>query len=198
MTRRPAARQAYDLVDEGFGPGTQRTAARRRRRAGRRASRRARPSRTSSSTISSSPTSSTHRSSASTRPATPRRSWSPRERPDAIRHDGPGGRLCATPRRDLHDSIGVTYGVTGQTALEGRRLRPLQDALMPYLAVVVGLAFLLLMLVFRSILVPLTATLGLPAQRARHVRCDRGDLPGGLGWASSPTRSRSSASCRSS
>lgn len=36
----------------------------------------------------------------------------------------------------------------------------LQSALVPYLAVVVGLAFILLMLVFRSILVPLTATLG--------------------------------------
>lgn len=36
----------------------------------------------------------------------------------------------------------------------------LQKALIPYLAVVVGLAFLLLMVVFRSILVPLTATLG--------------------------------------
>ena len=36
----------------------------------------------------------------------------------------------------------------------------LSDALPIYLAVVIGLAFLLLMIVFRSILVPLTATLG--------------------------------------
>ncbi|RVW08441.1 MMPL family transporter [Prescottella agglutinans] len=61
---------------------------------------------------------------------------------------------------DLHDSIGVSYGVTGQTALEGDISERLQDALVPYLAVVVGLAFVLLMLVFRSLLVPLTATLG--------------------------------------
>ncbi len=61
---------------------------------------------------------------------------------------------------DLHDSIGVNYGVTGQTALEGDVSETLQDALIPYLAVVVGLAFLLLLLVFRSVLVPLTATLG--------------------------------------
>ncbi|NIL78300.1 MMPL family transporter [Rhodococcus sp. B10] len=54
----------------------------------------------------------------------------------------------------------VSYGVTGQTALELDVSERLQDALAPYLAVVVGLAFLLLMLVFRSILVPLTATLG--------------------------------------
>lgn len=60
----------------------------------------------------------------------------------------------------LADELGVTYGVTGQTALEGDISERLQDALIPYLLVVVGLAFLLLTLVFRSILVPLTATLG--------------------------------------
>ncbi|OYD67652.1 MMPL family transporter [Rhodococcus sp. OK302] len=60
----------------------------------------------------------------------------------------------------LHDSIGVNYGITGQTALEGDISETLQSALVPYLAVVVGLAFILLLLVFRSILVPLTATLG--------------------------------------
>jgi len=37
---------------------------------------------------------------------------------------------------------------------------PLSNALLPYLALVVGLAFLLLMLVFRSVLVPLKATVG--------------------------------------
>ncbi|MFD6897552.1 MMPL family transporter [Rhodococcus sp. NPDC060086] len=60
----------------------------------------------------------------------------------------------------LSDEYGLSYGVTGQTALEGDVSASLQSALVPYLAVVVGLAFILLMLVFRSILVPLTATLG--------------------------------------
>ncbi|MFE3293794.1 MMPL family transporter [Rhodococcus sp. NPDC059234] len=60
----------------------------------------------------------------------------------------------------LHEKIGVNYGVTGQTALETDISDRLQSALIPYLAVVVGLAFVLLMLVFRSILVPLTATAG--------------------------------------
>lgn len=60
----------------------------------------------------------------------------------------------------LHEQIGVNYGVTGQTAIETDISDTLLNALVPYLAVVVGLAFLLLMLVFRSILVPLTATLG--------------------------------------
>ncbi|MGJ0118938.1 MMPL family transporter [Williamsia sp. MIQD14] len=55
---------------------------------------------------------------------------------------------------------GVTYGVTGQTAIESDVSDRLSQSLIPYLAVVVGLAFILLMLVFRSILVPLTAALG--------------------------------------
>lgn len=66
--------------------------------------------------------------------------------------------------RDAEEGVqasdGVSYGVTGQTALELDVSERLQDALIPYLAVVVGLAFVLLMLVFRSILVPLTATFG--------------------------------------
>ncbi|MFD4291629.1 MMPL family transporter [Rhodococcus sp. NPDC058505] len=61
---------------------------------------------------------------------------------------------------DLHEQIGVNYGVTGQTALETDISDRLLGALVPYLIIVVGLAFILLMLVFRSILVPLTAALG--------------------------------------
>ncbi|WP_394426027.1 MMPL family transporter [Streptomyces sp. SGAir0957] len=50
--------------------------------------------------------------------------------------------------------------VTGQTALFIDFSQALSDALVPYLALVVGLAFLLLLLVFRSVLVPLKAALG--------------------------------------
>ncbi|MGI5348298.1 MMPL family transporter [Streptomyces sp. CA-250714] len=50
--------------------------------------------------------------------------------------------------------------VTGQTALFIDYSKTLDDALLPYLGIVVGLAFLLLMLVFRSVLVPLKAALG--------------------------------------
>lgn len=58
------------------------------------------------------------------------------------------------------ESTGMSFGVTGQTAMELDVSERLLDALVPYLAVVVGLAFILLLLVFRSILVPLTAALG--------------------------------------
>lgn len=49
--------------------------------------------------------------------------------------------------------------VVGQTTMELDISDRLRDALI-YLLVVIGLAFLLLMVVFRSVLVPLTATLG--------------------------------------
>ncbi|MEU8238307.1 MMPL family transporter [Actinoplanes missouriensis] len=50
--------------------------------------------------------------------------------------------------------------VTGATAVNIDISEKLSDALIPYLAIVVGLAFILLMLVFRSLLVPIKATAG--------------------------------------
>ncbi|MFI6371273.1 MMPL family transporter [Streptomyces sp. NPDC050546] len=50
--------------------------------------------------------------------------------------------------------------VTGSTAMNIDVSEKLNDALIPYLVLVVGLAFLLLIVVFRSILVPLKAALG--------------------------------------
>ncbi|QNP72170.1 MMPL family transporter [Streptomyces roseirectus] len=50
--------------------------------------------------------------------------------------------------------------VTGTTAVNIDVSQKMNDALIPYLGLVVGLAFLLLILVFRSILVPLKAALG--------------------------------------
>ncbi|GAA2638688.1 MMPL family transporter [Paractinoplanes durhamensis] len=63
--------------------------------------------------------------------------------------------------RDQRGSVsGATLSVTGTTALNIDVSEKLSAALLPYLSVVVGLAILLLMLVFRSIAVPLKATLG--------------------------------------
>ncbi|MFE9659035.1 MMPL family transporter [Streptomyces sp. NPDC005955] len=50
--------------------------------------------------------------------------------------------------------------VSGATAMNIDFSEKLNDALVPYLALVVGLAFLLLIIVFRSLLVPLKAALG--------------------------------------
>ncbi|GIM93256.1 MMPL family transporter [Paractinoplanes toevensis] len=77
---------------------------------------------------------------------------------------GPGD----TATKDLVHAIrhldgtvtGASVGVTGLTAVNIDVSTKLAGALLPYLAVVVGLAFLLLMLVFRSVLVPIKATVG--------------------------------------
>lgn len=60
----------------------------------------------------------------------------------------------------IEQATGTEIGVTGLTAITTDVSDRLSDALPIYLAVVIGLAFLLLMVVFRSVLVPLTATLG--------------------------------------
>ncbi|MGW2375700.1 MMPL family transporter [Kitasatospora sp. NPDC001683] len=60
----------------------------------------------------------------------------------------------------LKKSTGATVLVSGTTAMNIDVSQKLTDALLPYLAVVVGLAVLLLMVVFRSVLVPLKAALG--------------------------------------
>ncbi|MBZ5735496.1 MMPL family transporter [Nocardioides sp. TRM66260-LWL] len=93
--------------------------------------------------------------------------------------DGAGQQVLITPSsgpddtateqllRDLRDGqagieqrTGTTIGVTGLTAITTDVSDRLAGALPIYLAVVIGLAFVLLMVVFRSVLVPLTATLG--------------------------------------
>jgi RND superfamily putative drug exporter len=61
---------------------------------------------------------------------------------------------------EITHSTGAKVSVTGTTALNIDTSQKLTDALLPYLALVVGLAFLLLIVVFRSVLVPLKAALG--------------------------------------
>jgi RND superfamily putative drug exporter len=60
----------------------------------------------------------------------------------------------------LADDADADWAVTGATALNIDISDNLNDALLPYMLIVVGLAALILLLVFRSILVPVTATLG--------------------------------------
>ncbi|GAA1810147.1 MMPL family transporter [Planosporangium flavigriseum] len=62
--------------------------------------------------------------------------------------------------RGLDAPARAWIGVTGTTAVNLDVSTKLADALLPYLALVVGLAFVLLALVFRSLLVPLKATVG--------------------------------------
>ncbi|MCG8967057.1 MULTISPECIES: MMPL family transporter [Streptomyces] len=61
---------------------------------------------------------------------------------------------------DIKADTGAETLVTGATAMNIDVSQKLNDALLPYLVLVVGLAFLLLIVVFRSVLVPLKAALG--------------------------------------
>lgn len=61
---------------------------------------------------------------------------------------------------EIKSATGVTIGLTGQTAGNIDVSTKLGEALPPYLAIVVGLSLILLLLVFRSIVVPLLATGG--------------------------------------
>ncbi|MFE4217340.1 MMPL family transporter [Streptomyces sp. NPDC056844] len=63
-------------------------------------------------------------------------------------------------RPGLESETGATFEVTGSTAMNIDVARSLQDALVPYLMVIVVLSLVLLMVVFRSVLVPVKAAVG--------------------------------------
>ena len=63
-------------------------------------------------------------------------------------------------RKALTGSTAVSLAVTGSTALESDINDKLSAALPQYLAVVIGLSLVLLVIAFRSILVPIKATIG--------------------------------------
>ncbi|MBM7438893.1 MMPL family transporter [Streptomyces sp. HB132] len=63
-------------------------------------------------------------------------------------------------RSGLEESTGATFEVTGSTAMNIDVAQSLQDALVPYLIVIVLLSLVLLMVVFRSVLVPVKAAFG--------------------------------------
>ena len=63
-------------------------------------------------------------------------------------------------RPSIKAATGASYLVTGLTAANIDIAAKVGSALVPYLLTIVGLAFLLLLVVFRSVLVPLKATAG--------------------------------------
>lgn len=60
----------------------------------------------------------------------------------------------------FEEETGATYGITGVTAINDDMSERLAEVLIPYVLIVLVLAFLVLLLVFRSIWVPLIAALG--------------------------------------
>ncbi|MFF3336984.1 MMPL family transporter [Streptomyces sp. NPDC002888] len=69
-------------------------------------------------------------------------------------------KTIRSERPGLESETGATFEVTGKTAVNIDVADKVQAALIPYLVVVVGLAIVLLLVVFRSLLVPLKAALG--------------------------------------
>ncbi|HTJ67615.1 MAG TPA: MMPL family transporter [Actinospica sp.] len=63
-------------------------------------------------------------------------------------------------RADLTKGTGATYLVTGATASDIDSATKVKHALFPYLVVVISLAILLLLIVFRSTLIPIKAAVG--------------------------------------
>lgn len=85
----------------------------------------------------------------------------------AVPKDGPNNQVTKDLVKDVRDAesglkakYGMEYGVTGTTAIFADVDDKLLGSIVPYMAIVASAAFLLLILVFRSILVPLTAALG--------------------------------------
>ncbi|MBE8476481.1 MULTISPECIES: MMPL family transporter [Streptomyces] len=63
-------------------------------------------------------------------------------------------------RPGIESKAGASFEVTGKTALDIDVAEKVQASLLPYLTVVVGLAIVLLLVVFRSLLVPVKAAFG--------------------------------------
>jgi RND superfamily putative drug exporter len=83
--------------------------------------------------------------------------------PDSAPSDPKTSELITYIRNNQAQASGnpsLKLGVTGYTALQDDISKKLADALPVYLIVVVGLSLVLLLIAFRSILIPLKATLG--------------------------------------
>ena len=63
-------------------------------------------------------------------------------------------------QQNFEKSTGGSYGITGITPIFDDISEKLNDVLLPYIAIVLGLTFLVLMVVFRSLWVPLIAAAG--------------------------------------
>ncbi|AVZ72859.1 MMPL family transporter [Streptomyces lunaelactis] len=83
----------------------------------------------------------------------------PASGPDSVRTD----QLVRDIRKaapDIRETTGASVAVTGTTAVNIDVSNRLSDSLLPFVAIVVGLSLLLLMIVFRSLVIPVKAAVG--------------------------------------
>ncbi|CAM5405914.1 MMPL family transporter [Streptomyces aurantiogriseus] len=83
----------------------------------------------------------------------------PTSGPDSVRT----GQLVRDIRKtapDIRETTGASVAVTGTTAVNIDVSNRLSDSLLPFVAIVVGLSLLLLMIVFRSLVIPVKAAVG--------------------------------------
>ncbi|MFD8650308.1 MMPL family transporter [Streptomyces mirabilis] len=83
----------------------------------------------------------------------------PTSGPDSVRT----GQLVRDIREtgaDIRETTGATVAVTGTTAVNIDVSNRLSDSLLPFAAIVVGLSLILLVIVFRSLVIPVKAAVG--------------------------------------
>jgi RND superfamily putative drug exporter len=83
----------------------------------------------------------------------------PTSGPDSVRT----GQLVRDIREtgaDIRETTGAAVAVTGTTAVNIDVSNRLSDSLLPFVAIVVGLSLILLMIVFRSLVIPVKAAVG--------------------------------------
>ncbi len=124
----------------------------------------------------------------------------PHHRPAGRRRRRASSTACATTCcPPVEDATGATVHVSGPVAIHvDFTERPGRAACRWFFGAVLGLSFLLLMAVFRSLLVPLEGGDHEPADDRRGLRRGGRPVPVGLARATSPAsrRRRSSRGCR--
>lgn len=153
-------RTAYDTIDDKFGPGfngpllvlaeTNDGTAAASSQAGAQVAEKLRTLKDVKAVLPPQPTSDPTQSVITVLPASG---------PDSVRTD----QLVREIREaapGLRETTGASVAVTGTTAVNIDVSNRLSDSLLPFVAIVVGLSLLLLMIVFRSLVIPVKAAVG--------------------------------------
>lgn len=168
MAKGTPNRTAYEMIDEGFGPGRNAPMVALLDYGNLQAQQKAEATAAALKTISTTPgvTNAQVIATNSTDPANPADLGTAAQiliTPEYGATDPHASEVLSDLRdrkAEFTDTTGADYAITGTTPVYEDISQRLSDALIPYIAIVLGLAFILLMIVFRSLWVPLVAALG--------------------------------------